>query len=82
MLRVKVQKLPTGETIQMLQRKRRIFGWKTLDSEEVPGHVLISLGCLGDTGGWVSKFTRYGSFGRDGIMENLTAEGLAMAQFG
>jgi hypothetical protein len=28
-----------------------------LDTEIIPDHVLISLGCFGDTGGWLSKFT-------------------------
>jgi hypothetical protein len=27
-----------------------------LDTEIVPEHVLISVGCFGDTGGWKSKF--------------------------
>lgn len=30
-----------------------------LDTEEVPEHVMISLGCFGDTGGWRSKFARW-----------------------
>lgn len=36
------------------------FGWfrreDVLDTEEVPQHVMISLGCFGDTGGWTSKW--------------------------
>ena len=27
--------------------------------EIVPEHVMISLGCYGDTGGWRSKFVEY-----------------------
>lgn len=30
--------------------------WFTIDSEIVPTHAVISDGCFGDTGGWVSKF--------------------------
>lgn len=41
-------------------------GWVTVDEEEVPSHVKISMGAYGDTGGWVSKFAKIGSFGRDG----------------
>lgn len=32
---------------------------RTIDEEVIPGHVLISLGCFGDTGGWRSKFAEY-----------------------
>jgi hypothetical protein len=28
-----------------------------LDTEEIPDHALISLGCFGETGGWVSKWS-------------------------
>ena len=28
--------------------------WKDVEREKIPGHALISLGCLGDTGGWSS----------------------------
>lgn len=52
---------------QWLQQ-RRWWGWKTIDREEVPGHVIVNLGAVGDTGGWVSRFTAYGRFGRDGII--------------
>jgi hypothetical protein len=44
------------------------FGWVVVDQEEVPDHVKISLGCYGDTGGWVSKFASLGEFGADGII--------------
>ncbi len=30
--------------------------WIDLDTEIVPEHVEISLGCFGDTGGWRNKF--------------------------
>jgi hypothetical protein len=36
-------------------RRFRWFSWRTLREEEVPGHVLISLGCFGDCGDWRSK---------------------------
>lgn len=52
---------------QLLQEKR-FWGWKTIDREEVPTHVIISLGAVGDAGGWVSKFRDLGSWGRDGII--------------
>ena len=51
--------------VQQLQ-ERRWYGWKVLDEEIVPSHAKISDGCFGDTGGWVSKFSALGSFGRDG----------------
>ncbi|AGS81044.1 hypothetical protein [Caulobacter phage Cr30] len=52
---------------QYLQKKG-LFGWITIDEETVPDWAVISLGCFGDTGGWVSKFAKYGSFGRDGLI--------------
>ncbi|AFU86733.1 hypothetical protein D869_gp181 [Caulobacter phage CcrRogue] len=52
--------------MQVLELKRW-FGWQTIDEEVVPDHVKISSGALGDTGGWVSKFTKLGTFGRDGV---------------
>ena len=63
-LRVKAYDI-AGERIQLLQI-RRWYGWKTIDSEVVPSHALVSLGCFGDTGGWKSNFTKYGCFDRDG----------------
>ena len=65
-LRVIARDDADGARIQYLQRKRRFFGWRTLDQEVVPGHVVISLGAFGDTGGWMSKFTELGTFDRDG----------------
>lgn len=53
--------------IQQLEVKTRI-GWQVIDEEEVPSHVRISIGCFGDTGGWTSKFTSVGTFGRDGVV--------------
>ncbi len=50
------------EGYQLLQEKRW-WGWKDLDREEIPSHVLISLGALGYNDGWVSKFAVLGSFG-------------------
>lgn len=69
-LRVKTQRVEGSggwQVMQLLQEKRW-WGWKTIDYELVPRAVTISLGCVGDTGGWISKFAKYGSFGRDGII--------------
>ena len=44
-------------------------GWRTIDQEEVPAHVRISLGAFGDNGGWRSKFAKFGRFGRDGAIQ-------------
>ncbi|NTF18216.1 hypothetical protein G6L37_07335 [Agrobacterium rubi] len=54
------------ESRQLLQEKRW-WGWNTLDYEDIPSHVLISLGAFGDRGGWVSKFASIGSFGSNGV---------------
>jgi len=54
--------------IQQLQ-ERTFMGWKTIDEEEIPLRVRISMGCFGDTGGWVSKFSPLGNFERDGIIQ-------------
>lgn len=41
-------------------RWRGILIWRrVLDTEQVPEHVLISLGAVGDTGGWKSKFAEF-----------------------
>lgn len=53
------------ESWQLLQ-ERRWWGWMTLDREDIPAHVLISLGAYADRGGWESKFAEIGSFGSDG----------------
>lgn len=34
-----------------------------LDSEHVPGCAIISNGCFGDTGGFVSKFAPFDKYG-------------------
>lgn len=53
---------------QDLQEKRW-YGWKTIDTEVVPTPVKISMAAFGDTGcGWTSKFAKYGTFGRDGVI--------------
>jgi hypothetical protein len=52
---------------QELQRKRW-WGWQTIGREEVPNWAVIYLGAYGDTGGWVSKFASFGSWGRDGVV--------------
>lgn len=46
------------DAYQLLQEKRW-WGWKTIDRCEIPSCVLISLGCFGDTGGWVSPFAAH-----------------------
>ena len=66
-LRVKSIEMKNGQVVQFLQQKRW-WGWQTIDHEFVPAHVTISLGCLGDTGGWTSKFRVHGVFGRDGVI--------------
>lgn len=30
--------------------------WRDVEHEDVPSHVAISVGCFGDTGGWLSRF--------------------------
>ena len=53
---------------QLLQEKRRRWwGWRTIDREEVPAFARISAGATGDSG-WTSKFAVHGRFGRDGIL--------------
>lgn len=41
---------------QHLQRRNKLGIWETVDTEEVPNHVGISLACFGDNGGWKSKW--------------------------
>ena len=59
---VHYQELQESYTSLILRRKR----WRTIDIEEVPAHVKISMGAFGDTGGWRSKFSDYLAWGRDG----------------
>ena len=52
---------PASRTIQELVEvdlnvNGRILHRRVIDMEIVPEHVMISLGCYGDTGGWRSKF--------------------------
>ena len=56
--------------IQQLQIQIPGLGgrWTVLDEEEVPSHVKISQGCFGDTGGWISKFAKFVTFSRGGII--------------
>lgn len=48
------------EDYQYLIRKIKVLGvtiWKNrVDQEIIPNHVVISMGCYGDSNGWVSKF--------------------------
>lgn len=68
-LRVRRFSYKTDWSGYQLLQERRWWGWKTIDREEVPAHVSISLAALGDNGGWVSKFAKYGTFGRDGLIK-------------
>lgn len=55
------------ERVHVQQLQGRYWcGWRTLDEEIVPSDAIISAGCFGDYGGWKSKFSGLGSFGRDG----------------
>lgn len=54
--------LPTEKTVvyqDLVRVTPGFFGESVdvLDTEVVPEHALISLGCFGDTGGWVSKWS-------------------------
>lgn len=55
-LRLKAFTHPDWSGFQLLQEKRW-WGWKTIGREDVPAHVKISVATVGDTGGWVSKFS-------------------------
>ncbi|MGM5018749.1 hypothetical protein [Tardiphaga sp. 367_B4_N1_1] len=55
-LRVVAYKSKTDFTGHQELQVRIPWGWRTIDREEIPGHVLISLACCGDAGGWRSKF--------------------------
>lgn len=44
------------QDVQVLY-KRTMRRWKEVDREIIPSHVMISLGTVGDTGGWTSKFS-------------------------
>lgn len=51
----------TEERWNVLQVYKGRFGrffprWVDVETEEIPGHVSISVGCFGDTGGWLSRF--------------------------
>lgn len=54
-----------AERVREMQRLVRVTRtWlgssrKVIDSEEIPEHVMITLGCCGDTGAWRSKFKDY-----------------------
>lgn len=43
------------------KRTWKWFGVKreVIERERIPDHVIISLGCFGDTGGWMSRFKDY-----------------------
>jgi hypothetical protein len=49
-----------GDNVQKLVRETYLFGRRisalVLDTEIVPEHVMISIGCFGDWGDWRSKF--------------------------
>lgn len=47
---------PDMEYHNVIQARRCfLFPWKTLESEHVPAHVIISMACVGDSGGWRSR---------------------------
>ena len=51
-------------TYQVLQERTPVclglFSvWREIDREVIPEDVLISMGALGDTNGWVSAFAQY-----------------------
>lgn len=69
-LRVRSYRTDGGWKGYQLLQEKRWWGWKTIDYEEIPPHVLISIGAFGDTSGWQSKFAKFGSFGRDGIIKH------------
>lgn len=57
---------PTITTYNVLQTYRKTgflrsrLGWIDVDKEEVPAHVMISIGCFGtDSSGWTTKFKDY-----------------------
>ncbi len=80
MIRVRSIKGPEDSRTNVLQRKRRFSlfrdQWDTIETEDIPAHALISLGALGDMGGWVSRFTKYGTFDEKGDFTSLTQEGI------
>jgi len=39
--------------------------WRTVDREEIPLHVVLLRACVGDTGGWQSK---YQPFDKKGVL--------------
>lgn len=63
-LRLQSFRSKTEFTGYQLLQERRFFGWKTIDSEEIPMHVIISLATYGDSGGWRSKFAHLPVWGR------------------
>ena len=42
--------------VEVTTRNGRPWSRRVLDREQVPDHVMITLGCFGDTGGWLSRF--------------------------
>lgn len=73
-MRVKAVSHDGGWAVTQLLQERRWWGWKTIDREEVPRHAVVSRGCFGDAGGWVSRFAACGTFGRDGIIKNINTQ--------
>ncbi len=56
-----------GEDCYQRLQVKRWWGWKTIDREEVPFDVKLSLGVYGEDP-WRSKFCCVGSWGRDGVV--------------
>lgn len=55
---MKIRVIRRGDK-QYLEKKHLWFFWRIIDSETIPDHVMISMGCFGDTGGWKSKFKEH-----------------------
>lgn len=55
-LRVVAFKSKTEFTGHQELQVRFLWRWWEIDCEDIPSHVLISLACCGDDGGWRSKF--------------------------
>lgn len=59
--RVEGYTCPERVQMNVLQRYTGRVGrffphWRDVEREDVPSHVAISVGCFGDTGGWLSRF--------------------------
>lgn len=55
-LRVVANRHPTEWACRQELQVRGFFGWRAIDSEEIPSDVLITRAICGDFAGWKSKF--------------------------